>query len=205
MSSKFTDSERISKSCAMARLYTDSVHEQLVSLLTTPLRFKEATDRFQASHNALQAGDTVLGATCEADRKELDRQFSLLNGMAKVAAITDANVPEKLGLLTLVPKTTAAAVVALAKPGDFRMSHGQNSGEMIAKVQYMKSIKNFEVWGCEGDPNVEQNWRLLAASPYCKGVEVKGLTPGTKYWFRIRAVRKGQEGPWSNYIALIAI
>ena len=204
MPRKIPDAEMFSLSFAMTRAYTEQAHDLLTSFLTNPTRFRDAAKRFQTSYCARLAGDPAIGGTFEEDRKELNNQYVLLAGMAKNAAQHDPSVPEKLGLGRLTAKTSTSAS-PLAKPGEFKVVHGQNSGEMIGQIPYMNNIRIFEVWGCAADPGVEQNWKLLAASPNCRGIVIKGLTPGTKYWLRIRAMHKNQGGPWSNYVFLMAI
>jgi len=204
MPNKTPDSEMLPKSSAVSKAYTEETHNYLLSLLTNPGRFKEANDRFHASYNAVMEGDTDKVATCEADRKQLDREYLLLAGLAKVAAQQDPGVPEKLGLGPLGVKTATVAT-PVPKASNFKLVHGINSGEMTGSVSSIKGVRMFEVWGCEGDPNLEQNWKLMAASPNCQRIAIKGLTPGSKYWFRVRAVRSSGVGPWSNYITLMAI
>ena len=34
--------------------------------------------------------------------------------------------------------------------------------------------------------------------------EIQGLERGKQYWFRVRAVRAGQEGPWSDQATRVA-
>jgi hypothetical protein len=35
-------------------------------------------------------------------------------------------------------------------------------------------------------------------------IEIPGLTKGQQYWFRVRAVRAGQAGPWSDQATRVA-
>jgi len=204
MSNKIPDSEMLPKSSAVSKAFTDETHKYLLSLLTNPGRYKAASDLFHASYNAVMEGDTEQIGPCEEHRKNLDREHALLLGLAKLAALQDPSIPEKLGLGQLGVKTVAVAT-AIPKPSNFRLAHSMNNGEMTGSVSSIKGVRMFEIWGCEGDPNLEQNWRLMAASPNCQRIAIKGLTPGTKYWFRVRAVRGNETGPWSNYITLMAI
>jgi len=204
MPNKTPDAELLPMTSAVSKAYTEEVHAYLMSLLTNPGRFREANDRFHASYNAVLGGDIGMVAACEEDRKELDRQYALLVGIAKAVAPQDPSVPDKLGLGPFGVKT-AVVSTPIPTPGNFKLVHGKNSGEMTGTVSSVKGARMFEVWGCEGDPNLEQNWKLVAASPNCRRIDIKGLTPGTKYWFKVRAVRSGDIGPWSNYINLMAI
>lgn len=204
MPQKIPHAEMLPKAATVTKAYTEEVHAYLLSLLTSPVGYRQANDRFLASYNASLLGDPEKVAACEADRKELDHQHSLLIGLAKLAAPQDPSLPEKLGLGPL-PAKAGNGTSRLLKPENFRLTHGIIDGEMLGSVGYIKGARMFEIWGCEGDPNLEVNWKLLAASPNCTGIHVKGLTPGTKYWFRIRAIRGNETGPWSDYITLRAL
>jgi hypothetical protein len=204
MPQKIPDAEMLPKCVALAKTYTEEMHSYLISLFTTPERYREATERFQASYNASLDKAPENVAACEADRQNLNRQHSVLMGMAKVASLLDPSVPEKLGVGTLTASPVAGSQ-SLSKPDKFKMVYGANSGEMTGSVTSIKGARMIEIWGCVGDPNDEGNWKLMAASPNCTGIKVTGLAPGTKYWFRARAVRSGESGPWSNYLTLMAI
>ncbi|WP_026841721.1 fibronectin type III domain-containing protein [Citrifermentans bremense] len=201
---KVSNAEMVPKTAPVSRSYTDEVHAYLLSLLTTPTVYRQARDRFIESLNGSLQGDPEKVAACEADRKELNRQHLLLLGLAKLGSTQDPTVPEKLGLGPVATKTSAVKS-RLAKPENFKLKYGSRDGEMMGTVSSVKGAKMFEIWGCMGDPNLEENWTLLAAAPNCTGIVVKGLIPGTKYWFRIRAMRHNELGPWSNYITLRSV
>jgi hypothetical protein len=44
-------------------------------------------------------------------------------------------------------------------------------------------------------------WSATATSGAATSVQVSGLTNGTKYWFRVRALNHGSESPWSASVA----
>lgn len=204
MPHKTPDAEMLPKSVAITKVYNEELQSYLLSLFTTPERYRNATERFQASYNAAmdQAPENV--AACEADRQDLNRQHAVLMGMVKAASQLDPSVVDKFKL-SGSPASHAAASQPLLKPDRFKMMHGSNSGEMTGSIASIKGARMIEIWGGIGDPNDEANWKLLAASPNCTGIKVTGLVPGTKYWFRVRAIRTGEAGPWSNYLTLMAI
>ena len=204
MPQKTTDAEMLPKAVAVTKTYTDEMHSYLLSLFTTPARYREAAERFQASYNAALDRNPEKMAACEADRQNLDRHHSVLIGMVKAASLLDPSVQEKLGV-GILPVSPVTGSHSLVKPDKFKMVFGSNSGEMIGSVASMKSARMIEIWGCIGDPNDEGNWKLMAAWPNCTGIKVTGLVPGTKYWFRARGVRSGEFGPWSSYLTLMAI
>lgn len=207
MPQKTSNAEMVPVASTVTRTYTEEAHAYLLSLTTSPAAYRQAKERFVESYNASLDGDPEKIAACEADRKELNRHHLMLMGLAKLAAAQDPTVPEKLGLGPVASSSTrtSSARPRLSKPENFKLKYGTKDGEMLGTVSYVKGAKMFEIWGCTGDPNLEENWNLLAAAPNCTGIAVKGLTPGTKYWFRIRAVRSNEVGPWSNYITLRSV
>jgi len=204
MPHKTPDAEMLPKSVAITKVYNEELQSYLLSLFTTPERYRNATERFQASYNAALDQAPANVAACEADRQDLNRQHAMLLGMIKAASQLDPSVADKFGMGGPTA-SHAAASQPLSKPDKFKMTHGSKSGEMTGGVASIKGARMIEIWGCIGDPNDDANWKLMAASPNCTGIKVTGLVPGTKYWFRARAVRSGEVGPWSNYLTLMAI
>ena len=47
-------------------------------------------------------------------------------------------------------------------------------------------------------------WTTVGSTPSKTRVNVDGLTSGTKYAFRVRALGNGQPGPWSGPVQQMA-
>jgi hypothetical protein len=201
---KIPDVEMIPKALAVTKVYDEQLHAQLLATLTSPDRYRTAAERYHASFNASMDKAPENVAACEEDRRVLNREHALLMGMVKAASRVDPSLPEKFGV-ELATTTFPTSPPLLTKPDRFKMEYSEKSGELTASIAYTKAAKTIEIWGCIGDPNDESNWRLLSASHTCTGIKVTGLTPGTKYWFRARAVRGNETGPWSNYLTMMAI
>lgn len=194
--------EMIAKSAAVTEVFTPERYAYLLSLVPTPQSYGELNDRFEASYAASLKGDPAKVKACEADRLAINKDLSILLGLAKVVALKDPNVSESLRLGPITEKT-AAPSVALTEPHDFKVVYTPKR-QITASVARVVGAKGYQVWACDSAPNVEANWRLAASSPNCKGIAITGLNHGKSNWLKIRAVRGNNAGPWSNSASLPA-
>ena len=197
-----SDPEMITKSAAVNESLTPEKYAYLLSLLPTPQSYSELHNRFEASYTAALSGkgDPEKVKACEADRNALNQCLAILLGVAKAVTVKDPTVPQALGLAHVLEKTAAPAA-ALTEPHDFKVIYDPK-GQLVASVTRVPAAKGYQVWACEGDPNIEANWKLAASSTNCKGIVVPGLNRGKPNWLKIRAIRGNTVGPWSNYVAL---
>jgi hypothetical protein len=78
-----------------------------------------------------------------------------------------------------------------------RLRQGDLSGSAIARYQASRSNSINQVQTCIGDPNVEANWKDAGMFSGGKAT-IRGITPGTTVWVRVRtAGLKGIMGAWS--------
>ncbi len=194
------DPEMIAKSAAVTVAFTSERYAYLLSLLPTPESYIELHNRFEGSYAASLKGDPAKVKACEADRLEVNRDLTILFGLAKALALKDPSVQEALGLGSVPEKTPVPAVV-LTEPNDFKVVYSPK-GLITASVTRVPGAKGYQVWACDSDPNIESNWRLAAASPKCKGIALTGLSRAKSNWLKIRAMRGNAAGPWSNFVAL---
>lgn len=196
------DPEMIAKSAAVTVAFTPERYAYLLSLLPTPESYIELHNRFEGSYAASLKGDPAKVKACEADRLAINKNLSILLGVAKAAALNDPNVPEALGLGSLTGKTAAWAG-ALTEPHEFKVVYTPK-GQIRGSVARVAGAKGYQIWLCDSDPNLEANWRLVASSPNCKGIAITGLNRGKPNWLKIRAMRGNNAGPWSNLVSLQA-
>jgi len=76
---------------------------------------------------------------------------------------------------------------------------------VIGKCNSVKKARSFGLEVCEGDPTIEENWKYISVAVHCTRMEMKGLTPGKVYSYRVRAITPSGTGPWSSYVTLMAI
>lgn len=188
-----SDPDMVAKSAAVAEAFTPELYQYLLSLLPTPQSYSELHQRFEASVAASLSGDPEKARECEEHRAELDTLVAGLYGLAKAAAVKDPKVPARLGLTAA---RGPASKPSLPPPHDPRIVY--NGRRIMVSVTKIPAAKGYQVWACDGDPNVEANWRFEASSQNCRGIVLTDLDLSRTKWLRIRAMRGNTAGPWSN-------
>jgi hypothetical protein len=87
-------------------------------------------------------------------------------------------------------------VGALPAPGDLRATATDNEGVIELRCDPVKGASSYE-WECKQHDNVSAPWTAVKTSTTSK-ILVPGLTPGTLYAFRVRAVGSAGPGAWSD-------
>jgi hypothetical protein len=195
-----SDQEMIAKSATVLQTFTPEIYALLVSLVPTPESYAERHNRYEASYSAALKGAPEKVKECEEDRNALNQDMTILLGVAKVAAIKDPTVPEKLGVANIVEKT-AAPTATLTAPNDFKVVYDPQ-GQILASVSKVAAAKGYQVWACDADPNVDENWRLVTSATNCRHIVIPGLNRTKNNWLKIRAMRGNIAGPWSNHVNL---
>jgi hypothetical protein len=151
-----------------------------------------------AKRTELATAQTVLDTkTGELAALELDLDNTL---MAEAAYIQKASggVASKITLLGLDVKGTPAGVTPPGAVTGFKLSAGDNPGEVKTCCKPASGAQGYE-YQMTTDPNTESSWKLFDTSSGCRQT-LTGLTSGTKIWVRVRAVggKKTGKGPWSD-------
>jgi hypothetical protein len=195
------DHDLIARSASVVQAFTPEVYAYLVSLLPTPDGMQASHNSYTASYAGFLAGDPEKAKECEAQRAAVCEGLSILLGLAKAVTVKDPKVPEALNL-GAAPTRKSSTSAELSQPNGFKVVF-DTSGHITASVEKVKSARGYEVWLCDGDPNLETNWRLAASSPTCRKIIVSGLDRSKSNWLRSRAMGgKGTAGPWSNLVNL---
>lgn len=195
--------EMITKSATVLEALTPEKWDYLMSLLPTRETYAEFHARLASSYAASLNGDLDKAKECEADRKAMDREYAIVQGLIKVLSVRDAKLPETLGVahLNTEKATYSLSAAALTTPKDFHVSYDRE-GRLIASGTKVDGAKGYQVAVCDGDPGVEANWRLAASSSSCRGIAVLGLNRSRTNYLRMRAIRGKSFGPWSNIVSL---
>jgi hypothetical protein len=201
------DSEIISTTAAIvvAMAKDPTLYEYVLSRLPTQSQLQEIHDLFTGNYSAVLAGNSEKIHDRDLNRDELNRKFAAFVGMVKLAAEFDPSLPQRLAIPQPPPKKKSHSSIHLVALSNFKVQHGEEHGVIIGKASGLRGARGFEIWGCQGDPTVEQNWRYMALSTKASRMEVRGLIPGTLYSFRARAIGPNGPGPWSSYATLMAI
>lgn len=195
-----SDPELISQSAAVAVAFTPAIYAHVMSLFPTPEAYSELHGRMEAGYPAFLRGDPEGVKAFEENRGEVKQLLTMLHGLARVATIKDPTVPEILGLGRLPEKSTAATVL-LTDPHDLQIFYDRK-GQLFARVSKVPGAKGYQVWICEGDPNVEANWKLAASSTNSRSILIPSLNRTKNNWLKARAMRGTTAGPWSNLVTL---
>lgn len=200
-----SDTENISTTEMLITAMTNDpdLYARMLSLLPNRDKFEVLHGRYKENLNAYLGGDRQKGLMLEVDSKELNRELTRFITLVKLVAEDDPTLLQKLGIN--LQKGKKASKILLTAPANFSVRHGSEHGTMIAKASPVKGGKSYEIQVCEGDPSIESNWRHVATSAHCSRMEITGLTPGTVYWFRVKAVGARGFGPSSSYVSLMAI
>lgn len=140
-------------------------------------------------NNAIAAqhpGDKSSTAAVVAAKRELNR---VLKGLACYVEF-ESNTDETKALSSGFSLKQAVHAVASA----FAATQGLQSGS--ADVSSPAGGNSY-IWGYTTDPIVAANW-LIAATTSQASFTINGLTPGTKYWFRVALITPAGQQPWSN-------
>ncbi|MCM0080850.1 hypothetical protein L4X63_04520 [Geomonas sp. Red32] len=193
-----SDPELITRSAGVTQVFTQEFYAHLVALVPTPEVYRTIHENYASSYTALLAGNSDKAEEFEANRNAVYQGLAILHGLAKAVTIKDPTVSATLGLNTAASKTASAA---LSRPSGFRVTFASD-GQPFASVDRVLNAKLYEVWGCDEDPNVETNWKLIASSTACKKIPLQGLLNRAKNnWLKIRGMRgKAETGPWSNFV-----
>lgn len=70
-------------------------------------------------------------------------------------------------------------------------------------VAKLAGAKSYQVQMTQGDPSVEDNWKLATTSVSSSHIPLEGIAPAQTYWFRIRAIGSGGEGVWTDPVSVI--
>ena len=99
-------------------------------------------------------------------------------------------------------KDAAAPIGELPAPMGLYATSGDEDGEIVLNWEPVHGAKSYSVQ-MTTDPNVPDSWahKKNATESFA---DIKGLTSGGKYWFRVAAVGAAGEGPFSDPCAKYA-
>ncbi|QWV93287.1 hypothetical protein KP004_19305 [Geomonas oryzisoli] len=195
-----SDPELITHSAAMVVAFTPEVYAYLMSLFPTPESYAELHARLERGYPGFLKGEPEGVKAFEEDREAVKQFLNMLSGLARSAAIKDPTMPQKLGLVRLPAKNPSKKVI-LTQPHGFRIIYDA-LGNLFATVSKVQGAKGYQVWLCEGDPNVEGNWKLITSATNSRDIMLPNINRTTNNWLRIRAIRGRVTGPWSNFVSL---
>ena len=142
---------------------------------------------------SLQAELKAERARCQALMREARTQVTRAGGMAASNAAFD---PQKMLAAGLELESPKLPVGRPAAPGSVRAEPLAEPGAV--QLRWERPLRRcvFEV-ECRAESAAENAWASCGVNMQQRQI-VRDLTPGVKYWFRVRAINAHGPGPWSQ-------
>jgi hypothetical protein len=129
----------------------------------------------------------------EVAETALDTQTTLLGAYVENASGGDPVKIQSAGMDVRADKSPSGA---LEQVGNLSAASGDDDGEIDLQWDPVRAARSYEIQS-SADPNTSNGWRGLTPSSKSR-MTLSGLTSGSKQWFRVRAIGKGDPGPWSD-------
>jgi hypothetical protein len=155
----------------------------------------------------LQALDTKLTEISDAEaalrmkREERDAllneaflMYSQLGSYVENVSGSDRAKAESSGFVVL--DDTVAPPPPMTKPENVAASTGDNDGELDVQWNCEDGATAYEVQSSP-DPITANSW-VHASSTGLSKITIAGLPSMAKRWARVRCIRGGEQGPWSD-------
>ena len=161
--------------------------------LATLTAVANTVEQINADVQAARATAIVKTAELTESEATLDRMLSqLASYVESVAGGSDALIASA-GMTTRAQPSAPAMPTA---PTGLLATAGEHDGEIDLQWDKVSRARSYVVQQSP-DPPTDTSWTQRAIVVRA-GTTIAGLTPGTKYWFRVAAVGpKGQSG-WSD-------
>jgi hypothetical protein len=159
-----------------------------------------------AAQNALNArndAETALGTKNDLLKVARTDLETALTSLADYIDKQSGGVEAKITSTGAQVAATPTPVTDIVQVTGLTGSDGDDDNEIDLGWNRVKRIIHYELER-SADPVTATSWQLIAAPTKSKHT-VGGLTAGTKYWFRVRAVSGSDKGPWSEPIMRIAM
>lgn len=155
--------------------------------------------RFEA-----EDGDRGKIAARKSARATLTKDLTKLAKYIDLKADGDVAKLESTGY-ALTKERESLGSLAPDAPARLVLFHGRSQSSLVARTAAVRGARCYETHICVGNPNIEENWRQACITSGCRRIELTGLTPGTMYCVRVRAIGKNGPGKWSDLANLMAV
>jgi len=192
---KLTDADLLTLAVGIKNAMTTNAAEFPASAASVTALGTSVT-AFGASRQAAEDGKTAQQALVDAkdaDRATVEEKLRTLAGQVNEAAKGDVNIIHDAGMAA----SSERAPISMTQVLNLVATAGDHGGEVELMWEPVYGAKTYVVQKC-ADPMTEGNWQQVDLCTKSK-FTVPGLTPGTKYWFRVAA--KGADpglGAWSD-------
>lgn len=163
---------------------------------------KQFATALETAYNAAQTARQIALQRTTAQNVAEAALVAMLNAEANYvqsASGGDAALIESVGMSV---KSAGNPIGKLPAPSNLSVTEPETAGQVGLRWTGLKGAKSYHVESAT-DVSGNGNWQLALSSTKGKGT-VKGLTGGTKYWFRVAAIGAAGQGDWSGAVVKIA-
>lgn len=169
---------------------------KLTSLQTDTDAFRTSITDAQVAREAAEQKTTLMNNK----RKDLEALLTEL-GHTCNAASSDRAILETTGFEVYDPGK--GTPIELTQVLNLSATEGDNEGEVDLQWDNVKGAQGYALQQTL-DPNDPSKWENLPGVGRTSKTTIRNLTSGTRYWFRVRAVRGNDTGGWSDPAMKIA-
>jgi hypothetical protein len=134
-----------------------------------------------------------------------DKQAAILALLRQSAAFVESIAGDdetKILSAGMDVRSAASPSQPAGAPGNLSGSQSDHEGDIDLHWDTVKGAKSYEIQRSP-DPPTPTSWEHAAVSVKSSAT-ISGLTSGTRYWFRVRAVTSGGQSGWSDPATKIA-
>ncbi len=176
--------------------FTDHIYDSMNGNLNFPKPSPElvvlqaANAELKKAAKAQRIGDKLSTTKVSDARYEVETILKFLAGYVEYTSKTDEAVALSSGFELKKNTSRSSSKEFTAKQGE--------TGTVELSIPHVKNSCYIWEFGTDPRPDAE-NWKQGAISTFSKAT-IKGLTPGTHYWFRVATVIGTRQGPFSEPI-----
>jgi Fibronectin type III domain len=169
----------------------------------TLLAITAVTDDLEAAAATVQDEKQQLKTSVSKQNEKedlFDAAFSKLVGYVQSVAGDDEAMIHSAGMDTKAAGGPSTSTPAL--PPALSATAGDHDGEIDLTWDTVPKAKSYVIEK-SGDPPTATSWQHAGVSTK-SSTTIDGLTPGTRYWFRVAAVGTAGQSGWSDPASKIA-
>ena len=176
---------------------------QVVDIAT----FDGLVNAYRESYEAVEAGDKTKKFMRDNARAAVLKALTKISKWVSIVSDDDATVLASSGFHLKRERVKGHPHTAMPELGKTTIGHGALSGILVVKTDKVPGGLTCELEMTEGDPTDENAWRKAGIGIFhtFKSMEVAGLTPGRKYYFRLRIHGAFGVTPWSATVSLYSM
>jgi uncharacterized protein with HEPN domain len=169
-------------------------------------RLGEAIDRLQKAFDEAMSRDSQKISFRNIVRDELVVILGRVAMHVELAAMGDPTLLRASGFDMAQERSgKGGAAAAVLQAPELRLKHGPLPGVLIAYAKPVRYAASYELVITDGDPSIEENYKVQGVHAHCTKIEVPGCTAGANYWAKMRCIGPRGAGPWSAPVTIMSL